>query len=41
MGLGFDGIVLLKLGFQSLSKTWTHGSIQNASDANLTHLCGF
>ena len=41
VGLTFDGIVLLKLGFQSFSQAGPHGGIQNTSDANLTHLGRF
>ena len=39
--LTFDGIVFLQLGSQCLPQAGTHGGIQNASYAHLTHLCGF
>lgn len=41
MGLTFNGIVFLQLGFQGFPQAGPHGGIQNASDANLPHLCCF
>ena len=41
MGLTFDGVILLELGFQRFPQAGPHGSIQNAPDAHLAHLCGF
>ena len=41
MGLTFDGIIFLQLGFQGFAQAGPHGGIQNTSDANLPHLCGF
>ena len=38
VGLAFDGIVFLQLGFQSLPQAGPHGIIQNAPDAHLAHL---
>ena len=41
MGLTFDGIIFLKLGFQRFPEAGPQVGIQKAPDTNLAHLCGF
>lgn len=41
VGLAFDGIVFLKLGFQRFSQAGPHTGLQHTADTDLSHLCGF
>ena len=41
VGLAFNGIVLLELGFQRFPQAGSHGGIENAPDPYLPHLRGF
>ena len=41
VGLGFNGIIFLELGFQGLAQGGAHIGVQHTADANLTHLGSF